>query len=415
MAHPGRTSIIHACPPSINNAERYSVLRSHTPGCCGKGVGGSGTGGQDVKSRVYLARVGIGGDGTNIIGKVRRLFDEAGLGSCIREGDLTAIKIHFGERGSDAYVRPEYVRQVVEKVREYGGRPFVTDTNTLYNGSRHNAVDHLTTAIEHGFSYGVIGAPVMISDGLCGANYRNVKVCGRHFSEVRIGGDIAEAGSMIVLSHLTGHCMTGFGGAIKNLGMGCAPIAGKADQHRGMIPEVNPATCSACGQCAGLCRRSAITIRATAEIDRALCVGCAECMTGCPTGSIDYNWKRDQKPFMEMLTEYALGAVMGKDGHVGYMTFLLRITPDCDCAPWSDASVVPDIGVLASLDPVAIDAAGRDLVNAQAGIAGTRLQANLGPGQDKFRGLWEMTDSGIQLEYGQEIGLGSASYELIEV
>ncbi|MDD1719123.1 MAG: DUF362 domain-containing protein [Methanoregulaceae archaeon] len=368
-----------------------------------------------MSSKVYFSRRGAGNDGESTTDKIRRLFDAAGLGDCIHEGDLTAVKVHFGEKGNDTYINPVYVRQVVEKIRMFYGKPFVTDTNTLYNGSRHNTVDHLTTAAEHGFSPSVTGAPVIISDGLRGDHFRMVRIDGKHFIEVKIGGDIASADSMIVLSHVKGHCMAGFGGAVKNLGMGCAPIPGKADQHRGMCPAVNQATCSACGKCMVACRQSAVSIKSVAEIEKEHCIGCGECIAGCPTGSLGYDWKRDLVTFMEMLTEHAFGAIKGKEDRVGFMNFLLDITPDCDCVPWSDSPIVPDIGILASRDPVAIDAASVDLVNSQSGISGTRILTNLNPGEDKFRGVWESTDGLIQVRYGQEIGLGSGSYELIEI
>jgi len=256
--------------------------------------------------------------------------------------------------------------------------------------------------------------PLIISDGLVGDHYGDVRIDKKHFDTVKIAGDVVSAQSMIVMTHFKAHGLAGFGGAIKNLGMGCAPIAGKMDQHKGMSPIVNEEGCSACGVCVEICPRSAITIEeGVSRINRDLCVGCGECMMACTTSSIGFDWKNDLPQFMEMLTEYAFGATVGK--RVGYLNFLLQITPDCDCVPWSDAPIVPDVGILASTDPVAIDAASLDLVNQQQGLPGTRLVNNLQPGQDKFKGVWGQTHGSIQITYGEEIGLGTSSYELVEL
>lgn len=369
-----------------------------------------------MKSRVYFARIGLGNGRENTITRIRRLFDTAGLASCIEEGDLTAVKLHFGEEGCDTFVSPVWVRQVVEKVREAGGNPFLTDTNTLYSGQRHNTVDHIATALGHGFGYEVTGAPIVIADGLHSQNWREVGIDRKHFSKVKIAGDILDAESMIVVSHVKGHGMAGFGGAIKNLAMGCAPAMGKMDQHQGLVPLIEAGACAECGTCAGVCPTGAleggpggVTLTTTR------CIGCGECMTVCPNGAIDFDWKNGLVPFMEMMTEYAFGAVQDKKGKVGYLNVLVNITPDCDCCPWSDRPIVPDIGILASTDPVAIDAASFDLVNAQPGMAGSRLLDNRDPGADKFRGVNPYSDGMVQVRYGEEIGLGSADYELVDI
>jgi uncharacterized Fe-S center protein len=182
-----------------------------------------------------------------------------------------------------------------------------------------------------------------------------------------------------------------------------------------MRPRFNASTCSACGNCANTCPVQAITVDTVAQAERERCIGCAECMAVCPTGSIDFDWDQDLRPFMEMLTEYASGAVSGKEGKTGYINFLLQLVPDCDCVPWSDVAIAPDIGVLASLDPVAIDQASLDLVNASAPLPNSRLAPHIGSGQDKFRGVWAKTQGEIQLEYGEELGIGSRDYELFEI
>ncbi|WP_424356736.1 DUF362 domain-containing protein [Methanocella sp. MCL-LM] len=369
-----------------------------------------------MTSMVYFARLKTGKTRVNTITKIQKLFDAAGFGNIIAEGELVPVKVHFGERGNDTYVRPVYVRQVVDKIKARGGKPFLTDTNTLYSGSRHDSVEHLITAVEHGFSYSVVNAPCIIADGLISDNYREVPIKGKHFQSVKIASDILSPGSMLVLSHVKGHGMAGFGGAIKNLGMGCAPAAGKMDQHRGLRPLVDEKGCAGCGRCAAVCPRIAVHMEQDiAVVDDEICIGCGECMTVCPVGSISFDWDKDIVPFMEMMTEYALGAVQGKDGRIGYMNFLIHITPECDCVPWSDAPIVPDIGILASTDPVAIDMASFDLVKQQIGLRGSRLKDHFEPGDDKFEGTWEKTKGLVQIQYGESIGLGSSKYTLKEI
>jgi hypothetical protein len=368
-----------------------------------------------MKSPVYFASLRARSDKESTVAKVQRLFEAAGFGSCIRPHDRTAVKLHFGELGNDSYINPVFVRQIVEKIKTAGALPFVTDSNTLYLGSRSNAVDHITTAILHGFDYAVVGAPIIIADGLCGKNVARVPIGQKHFDTVSIAGDIAAADSMIVMSHFKGHEVAGFGGAIKNLAMGCAPPEGKRAQHQAR-PFVMKDRCIGCGKCVKVCPKSAIKLaRKKSTINHTLCIGCFECMTVCPEHAIDINWETEIPLFVERLVEYAYGALQGKKGRVGYINFLTRITPDCDCVPWSDASIVPDIGILASLDPVAIDAASFDLVNHQPGFADSLLATHRHKGEDKFTGMRANTDGKKQIRYAESIGMGNSEYELITI
>jgi len=364
---------------------------------------------------VFFAGTRARGDADSRSAKIRRLFTEAGIGGCIRDRDLVAIKLHFGERGCDTHVSPVHVRQVVDMVRAEGGRPFLTDTATLYSGSRSNAVDHIATAIAHGFDYAVVAAPVIIADGLRGGHVVEVAAGRKHFARVKIAGDIARADSMVVISHFKGHMLAGFGGAIKNLAMGCAPAAGKREMHRA-DPLVVPEKCRGCGTCVEVCPAGALAlVEEKAKLDPERCLGCGECLAVCLQSAIDFDWLVEIPPFIERMVEYACGALEGKQGRAGFFNFLLNITPDCDCVPWSDASIVPDIGILASRDPVAVDAASLDLVNRQAGLPNSLLQTNLRPGEDKFRGLWEHTRGDLQLSYAEECGLGERDYRLVEI
>jgi uncharacterized Fe-S center protein len=379
---------------------------------------GSGKESKNMRSKVYFVNLRAKNERENRISKISRLFELAGLGNVISEGDLTAIKLHFGERGNDAFLNPVWVRQVVDKVLARGGKPFLTDTNTLYTGSRSNAVDHLITAIEHGFDYAVVGAPILIADGLKSKNSVEVEINKKHFKSVRIAGDIFFADSLLVLSHFKGHVEAGFGGAIKNLAMGCAPASGKQRQHSAMKPQVKQEKCTACRKCAEVCPTKAIEFSTgKAFIDHNICIGCGECISVCPVRAISPNWESDIRSFLERMAEHAYGAILNKRGKVGFMNFLINVVPDCDCTPWSDTPIVPDIGILASMDPVAIDAASLDLVNQMPGSSSSLLIRNFAPGEDKFTGIRdrEKIEHRHQLVYGEEIGLGSMDYELVTV
>lgn len=373
-----------------------------------------------MKSKVYFVNLRARNEKQNKINKLVKLFDESDFEKVISKGDLTAIKLHFGEIGSDGYINPVFVRQIVNKIKSSYGNPFVTDTNTLYSGSRANAVDHTNTAVLHGFVSSVIDAPVVIADGLKGENVEEVEINKKHFKNTKIAGAIVNADSMIVLSHFKGHEMAGFGGAIKNLAMGCANPEGKKEQHSPR-PSVNLDKCEGCGMCKKVCPKEAITMENKKSfIDKNKCIGCGECMTVCKFKAIDLDWVSELKEFTEKLTEYAYGAVKGKEGKVAYMNFVMNVTPDCDCVPWSDSPIVPDIGILASCDPVALDQACYDLVNKSIGLKDSLLnndsnKENCTHNHDKFKKMRENTYGEIQLSYGEKIGLGNREYELIEI
>jgi hypothetical protein len=367
-----------------------------------------------MPSTVYFTDFRARSRDQNKTAKLQRLFDAAGFGDMLGKGTLTALKLHFGEMGTDCYLHPVLVRALVDACKARRAKPFLTDTNTLYAGSRHNAVDHLETAARHGFVPSVVDAPVLIADGLLGESAVRVPLpAGKHFREVLVAGAIHRAEAMLVLSHFKGHELAGFGGAVKNLAMGCAPFAGKREQHTPRF-AVDQEACIACGECAEVCPEGAARVQGEAAvIDRDACIGCGECYIHCPEKAVQLDWKTEIPPFMERMTEYALGAVQGKQGRTGYVNFLMDVTPDCDCLPWSDTPIVPDIGMLASTDPVALDRASLDLVDRQAGLAHSHLSCNLECGRDKFGGLWSHTMGPRQLEYGQEIGLGDNEYELV--
>lgn len=370
-------------------------------------------------AKVYFVSLRARGPKESKVAKIGSLFAKAGFDSRVFKDALTAVKIHVGERGNDTFINPVFVRKVVDCIKAAGGKPFITDTNTLYKGSRHNAVDHMVTALEHGFGYATVGAPFIVADGLRSTSYEDVKIGKKHFASVKIAASIVAAQAMIVLSHFKGHEMAGFGGAIKNLAMGCTPSQGKCDQHASRF-FVTEEKCVSCGQCIASCPEDAISFakrdgKNVASISEEKCIGCGECMTVCKPKAVGINWATELAPFNERMAEYALGAVAGKEKHVGYINFLLNVTPDCDCVPWSDSPIVPDIGILASTDPVALDSACLDLVTQAVAHEHSHLRCCHASGEDKFRGLWKHTCGDVQLAHAEKIGLGIRNYELVEL
>ncbi len=364
-----------------------------------------------MASTVYYCNMSCRKHSQTKSAKIAKLCNLLNLKDVVVPNQPCAVKLHFGEGGNDTHLNPQLVQVVVDKIRSAGALPFMTDTTTLYSGTRQNAVNHLNTALRHGFAPGVVDAPVIIADGLFGANEVPVAINAKNFKTVRIATEIAHAPAMVVLSHFKGHQMAGFGGAIKNLAMGCASRNGKRDQH-GVSVFVDQEKCLGCGQCVRICPEKAMSIGEDkhSRCDSSKCIGCFECMTVCEPKAIDIDWETDIPAFMERLTEYAYGAVKGREQHVCYINFVMNITPDCDCAGWSDLPMVPDVGILASHDPVALDQACFDLVQKQPLLADMDLQ-----GRDIFEARWPYTRGTIQLTYGEKLGMGSREYTLQEV
>lgn len=369
-----------------------------------------------MSAKVYFADFKARNTKQNTVSKIVKLLEAAGIADTIKADDLCAIKIHFGEMGNDSHISPVFARSVVDLVRKCGAKPFLTDTNTLYKGSRANAFDHLETAIAHGFTSSVTNCPVIIADGLTSQNLRILPLNGKWFKSVKIAGDIADASSMVVMSHFKGHEMAGFGGAIKNLAMGCAPASGKRDQHSPKL-FVNAKKCVSCGACVQVCPQNAISLEKgqKAVIATEKCIGCGECLSACAVKAIQMNWDIDTPEFMERMTEYALGAVQGKQNKIIYINFVNRVVPECDCCSWSDVPIVHDIGILASTDPVALDQACFDLVKEAEVTPGSLLDGKAKKGDDKFTILHPNSKGTIQLEYGEKLGLGVREYELVRL
>ena len=347
--------------------------------------------------------------------KTVQLFERAELGELVSEGDLVALKLHFGEGQNPNTVRPSFVRAVADRVRDCGGKPFLTDANTIYRGSRSNAVDHLETAVRHGYGFDAVGAPIIIGDGLKGRAFREVPFKGRYYDRVKLASEILDADAMICLTHAKIHGMFGLGGALKNLGMGCGSRGGKQMMHAVVRPQSNHEKCAACRICGKWCPADAISYpEKPAVIDAEKCIGCGECVAVCPQGAIGIDWG-DAEGCQERTVEFAAAVTKELDGKVGHMSFALRITPGCDCMRNPGLSFVPDVGILASRDPVAIDACAVDLINKAPAVPGSVVKEATAPGEDKFKDICPDVDWSVQLRYAEELGLGTREYDLVEV
>lgn len=349
--------------------------------------------------------------------RMKRLLKAVGLGSVVRSGDLVAVKLHFGEQGTTAHVQPLELVPIVAFIRKCGGAPFFTDTNTLYVGQRGESVSHALQAARHGFDPNLLGAPVIIADGLKSGNERVVPVGGTHFQEAYLAGDIVDADLLVTVSHFKGHELAGFGGAIKNVGMGCATRRGKMRQHGGLGPDVHPTHCVGCGQCVEVCAAQALRLDAQKRItlDREACVGCAACFLVCRHSALHVDWRTDIAVFLERMAEYAAAALLSRPRPSVHLAFVRAVTPGCDCLGYSDAPICPDIGVLASMDPVALDQACLDLVNAAPPLYPSALPEGLAPGDDKFHALHPGVRGEVLLAYAEALGLGRREYRLREI
>ncbi len=342
-----------------------------------------------------------------MVHKLGELAERVGLSEIVERKDMVAVKTHFGEAGSTAFVPVVYLRHLVSAVKELGGKPFVTDAGTLYVGSRSNAINHLLTASAHGFTLETLGAPVIIADGLKGHDFVEVEVGGKLLDKVKIASAAVHADALIAVSHLTGHELTAFGSAIKNVGMGLGSRGGKQQMHSDIKPEVNEARCTACAECIRWCPAGAISLAGKgkdkkAVIDHDRCIGCGECTVMCFEGAIAVRLVTDLGVAQRKIVEYAAGALKGKERKSAFFNFLVRISPACDCWDFSDAPVVEDIGILASRDIVAIEQASLDLVNKAVG-------------RDLFGEMFPAANWPAQLEYAEEMGMGSREYQLVSL
>lgn len=351
----------------------------------------------------------------NLLQKLTRLIDTAGLGTLPMKNRYAAIKMHFGEPGNLAFLRPNYAKAVADYVRKQGGKPFLTDCNTLYVGGRKNALDHLDAAYENGFFPLSTGCQILIADGLKGTDEAVVPVDGEYVTAAKIGRAIMDADVFISLTHFKGHESTGFGGTIKNIGMGCGSRAGKMEMHSAGKPIVDADSCVHCGACAKNCAHGAISFPAPAkkaQIDHSKCVGCGRCIGICPEDAIAAGMDESNDILNRKMAEYTKAVVQHRPCfHISLVT---DVSPNCDCHPENDAPIVPNVGMFASMDPVALDAACADAVNRQPVLAHTALTAQPRL-PDYFDTVHPDTNWRVQLTHGEQIGLGTVHYELIQI
>ena len=371
---------------------------------------------------VYSMDLNVKND-KGILPRLTTLIKKAGLEKVIDKGDLTAIKLHFGELGNTTFVRPLYVRPVVEAVEKAGGKPFLTDAGTLYVGKRGNAVDHLNSALYNGFGYSSVGAPLIIADGLNGCDEIAVPVRSRHFKEAFIAAALIRAQAIVSVAHFKLHEAAGFGGAMKNVGMGGGSRRGKMAQHCNAGPVVKAEKCIGCGQCLKQCAHDALSLAGRNEankssnpkvtklavIDQKKCVGCAMCIHSCKQRAMDIDWSSAIPDFLERMVDYTAAALSGKSGKSLFINFLTQISPACDCHPWADAPIVGDIGIMASKDPVALDRASVDAMQRQPVSPHSRL-AGKADNPDKIRAIYPYISWEHQFVYAEKIGLGSQEY-----
>lgn len=358
---------------------------------------------------------------SNLLDKMERLLRRAGLLSLPLQDNFVALKIHFGEPGNLAYIRPNYAARMADMLRAAGAKPFLTDCNTLYSGRRSNAVDHLESAMENGFNPISARCQVIIGDGVKGTDFREIPIEGATYCPApKIGAAIADADVIVSMTHFKGHEQSGFGGTLKNLGMGCASVGGKLELHASAQPKVERDNCVGCNVCVRHCAHDAIHLddARKAVIDYSKCVGCGQCVALCQhSAAVIAEWDTSARLNCK-IAEYTLAVL--KDKPHFHVSFLMDISPECDCWNHNDAPIVPNLGILASADPVALDMACADLVTAAPTIEGNNVLSTAHPhedlcGTDKFTMVHPDTDWRAGIAHAERLGLGTSHYQLIKI
>ncbi len=352
------------------------------------------------KSKVFFVETRNGESLVSLAGKVKLLYDAAGLEKIIKRGDMVAIKTTFGEKGNIGHLKPPLIKAAVDKVKLSGGKPFLVETNTLYVGKRSNAIDHLMLAHEHGFTIENTGAPVIIGDGLLGEHDYMVNINQELCKNAYISGVAKASNAIISIAHVTGHLATGMGATFKNIGMGLSARGGKLAQHSGVIPQIIRKKCNTCKICQIWCPADAITMeKDTAVIDPEICIGCGECLAVCQFDAVKIAWDEDTANLQKKVAEYCLAILKEKKHKAAFFNFLTHITKHCDCMDKPFEPDISDIGIVVSRDPVAVEKATIDIINEHTG-------------KDYFRNIWPKIDYTVQLEHAHEIGLGNLDYDL---
>ena len=374
------------------------------------------------KSTVYFTDFRTKAFGDGLPNKLRKLIRRAGIERLNMDGKFVAIKMHFGELGNISYLRPNYARAVVDVVKELGGKPFLTDCNTMYPGSRKNALEHLYCAWENGFTPLTVGCPILIGDGLKGTDDIEVPVAGGEYVRAaKIGRAIMDADVFISLTHFKGHEMTGFGGTIKNIGMGCGSRAGKTEQHSNGQPTINPEACRGCRRCQRECANGGLEFDEAARrmrVNTKNCVGCGRCLGACNFDAISF---RDSAALTELncrMAEYTKAVVDGRPNF--HISLVVDVSPNCDCHCENDAPILPNLGMFASFDPLALDQACVDACLAAAPLPNSQLSDHMAEKgfvdhHDHFKNSTPESEWRSCLAHAEKIGLGSREYELVVV
>ena len=353
----------------------------------------------------------------NLQQKLTRLMKTAGMGDIDFQDKFVAIKLHFGEPGNLAFLRPNWARTVADFVKERGGKPFLTDCNTLYVGGRKNALDHMDSAMLNGFNPMTTGCQIIIADGLKGSDEVEVPVVGGEYvKNAKIGRAVMDADVFISLTHFKGHEEAGFGGCLKNIGMGCGSRAGKMEQHNAGKPHVAEKHCIGCAQCRKICAHGAPIIEnGKAHIDHDKCVGCGRCIAVCPKDAVRIDWDESTTNLNCKIAEYTKAVVDGRPCF--HISLVIDVSPNCDCRSENDMAIVPNVGMFASFDPVALDMACVDAVNAQTPLRGSAADDEHAKAHvhDHFQRLHPDTNWRSCLEHGEKIGIGTREYELIKI
>ncbi|MBC3795717.1 DUF362 domain-containing protein [Acetobacterium tundrae] len=375
------------------------------------------------KSKVYFTTFRTTG-ANNILQKLKNLVSEAGLATIDFENKFAAIKIHLGEPGNLAYLRPNYAKVIVDMIKEAGGNPFLTDCNTLYVGRRKNALEHLDAAYENGYNPFVTGCHVIIADGLKGTDDIEVPVeDGDYVENAKIGRAIMDADIIISMTHFKGHEDTGFGGTLKNIGMGSGSRRGKMEMHSSSKPYVKEKKCRSCEMCSKICAMKAISYggdEGKASINPDLCVGCGRCVGICPFDAISPKFDESREILTKKIAEYTKAVVAGRPQF--HISFVMDVSPNCDCHVENDLPIIQDVGIFASIDPVALDVACADACNKAPIISGSYLDEQIhqqhvsdSREEDCFALTHPGTDWKICIDHAVKLGLGSKEYEIIEV
>ena len=369
-----------------------------------------------MASKVFFTDMRVAQD-YGLLEKLDALMTRAKMDSIDFEDKLVAVKITFAEHGNMAYIRPGYIARVVKRIQELGGKPFLVDCNTLYYGSRSNAVDHLETAMLNGFNRIEVGCNAMIADGLTGLDSTDIEINQKYVKSAKIGSAIAQADIIISVSHFKGHQMTGFGGAIKNIGMGSGSRRGKMEMHAASKPKIIEEKCVGCGKCIQHCAQKAISFNKNkkAQIDYQKCVGCGQCVASCHFEAAVALYDEKAATAGAKMAEYAYAVLLGKPNF--HINIMMDISPECDCWSINDQAITPNIGMAASFDPVALDRACVDLVNQAPAISTSALfdKKQYKENDDKFEHIHPDVSWHETLIHAEEIGLGTQSYEMVKI